>query len=283
VKLFGLIVALLLAFARVDGEGRRPVVIDTDGAADDLRAICLLLSSPLVEVRAIVSSEGALTPREAARKVRALLRALGREEIPVGEGRATGLAPPPWRAHSRRVPWGEEEEDAPLDAVELLYRYAGDATIVALGALTNPRDLLERRPSTRPRDMVWYNGRGDLRDGANYAADPDAAARVLSSGIPVEIVSGERGAFAVDEALLRLLAASRLGAARLVVSSHRSPALRALVSAGHLRSWDDLAALRLIAPDLFVVRALSPSVALVALEEGEAARVEFLRVLGAGD
>ncbi|MDR0765666.1 MAG: nucleoside hydrolase [Odoribacteraceae bacterium] len=269
-----LFVALLALPAGHDGERtRQRVVIDTDGAADDLRAICLLLSSPAVEVCAIVTSEGALVPGEAARKVRALLRSLDRKEIPVGTGRPTGIAPPPWRAHSRRVPWGEEDDAGnALGAVEVLEKMTGGVTFVALGALTNLHDLLERCPAARPREVVWYNGHAVLHDGANYAADSSAARRVLASGVPVEVVSGERHAFPVDDAFIAALSRVDASCARLVVSSHRSPALRSLVASGHTRSWDDLVALRLLAPELFTSRPLSPTVMLSALSGEDAAR-----------
>ncbi|MDR0814711.1 MAG: hypothetical protein LBN37_03050, partial [Bacteroidales bacterium] len=44
------------------GKARFHVIIDTDGAADDLRTICMLLGNREVEVLAISTSEGALTP-----------------------------------------------------------------------------------------------------------------------------------------------------------------------------------------------------------------------------
>jgi pyrimidine-specific ribonucleoside hydrolase len=79
------------------GKARFHIIIDTDGAADDLRAICMLLSNREVEILAITTSEGALTPSAVARKVTALLRHFHHEGIPVGMGRALNIEPPTWR------------------------------------------------------------------------------------------------------------------------------------------------------------------------------------------
>lgn len=45
------------------GKARFHMIIDTDGAADDLRTLLLLRGNREAEVLAIVSSEGALPPR----------------------------------------------------------------------------------------------------------------------------------------------------------------------------------------------------------------------------
>ncbi|MDR1335249.1 MAG: nucleoside hydrolase, partial [Tannerella sp.] len=89
------------------GKARFHVLIDTDGAADDLRAICMLLGNREVEVLSVTASEGALTPSGAARKVTALLRHFHHEGIPVGTGRPLNIPPPAWRPHSEEALWGD--------------------------------------------------------------------------------------------------------------------------------------------------------------------------------
>ena len=44
------------------GKARFHAVVDTDGAADDLRTLCMLLGNREVEVLAVTTSEGALLP-----------------------------------------------------------------------------------------------------------------------------------------------------------------------------------------------------------------------------
>jgi len=88
------------------GKATYHVIIDTDGAADDLRAISMLLSSREVETLAITTSEGALSPAATAAKVKALLYHFNHEGIPVGIGRALNIAPPLWRQQSEKISWG---------------------------------------------------------------------------------------------------------------------------------------------------------------------------------
>ena len=62
--LFGLLTAT--DAAAHSGKARFHIVIDTDAAADDLRTLCMLLGNREAEVLAVTTSEGALTPAEAA-------------------------------------------------------------------------------------------------------------------------------------------------------------------------------------------------------------------------
>lgn len=278
-----LLLALLLLAASPraaahSGKARFHVVIDTDGAADDLRALALLLGNSEAEVLAVVSSEGALPTCETAERVAALLRSLHHEGIPVGVGRASGAPAPAWRAHSRLVDWGgtccpdvpDSAEIHPEDtpgrfpaAVELLSEaLCGEeepVTVVALGSLTNLGDLLRDAPRAARRiaRIVWY----DTLPGANSLADTLAARRVLASGIPITVVSENPACpLAVSEGLLDSLAAIPTPHARKIVGTHRSEPLARLVAARHLRLWDDLAVLYLYVSQLFTERETAPGV-----------------------
>jgi hypothetical protein len=44
------------------------VIIDTDCGFDDMRAICLLLTRPEITVKAILTSDGSLSPKEGLKK-----------------------------------------------------------------------------------------------------------------------------------------------------------------------------------------------------------------------
>ncbi len=274
-----LLLALLLLAAAPraaahSGKARFHVVVDTDGAADDLRALALLLGNREAEVLAVVSSEGALPPCETAERVAALLRSLHHEGIPVGAGRALGAPAPAWRAHSRRVDWGGDTPDStkihPDDtpgrfpaAVELLSEALCSeeepVTVLALGSLTNLGDLLRDDPRAARRivRIVWY----DTLPGANSLADTLAARRVLASGLPIAVVSENPACpLAVSEGLLDSIAAIPTPHARKIVDTHRSEPLARLVAARHLRLWDDLAVLYLYAPQLFTERETAPGV-----------------------
>ncbi len=278
-----LLLALLLLAAAPraaahSGKARFHVVVDTDGAADDLRALALLLGNREAEVLAVVSSEGALPPCETAERVAALLRSLHHEGIPVGAGRALGAPAPAWRAHSRRVDWGgaccsgapDSGKIHPADtpgrfptAVELLSEALCSeeepVTVLALGSLTNLGDLLrdDPRAARRIARIVWY----DTLPGANSLADTLAARRVLASGLSIAVVSENPACpLAVSEGLLDSIAAIPTPHARKIVDTHRSEPLARLVAARHLRLWDDLAVLYLYAPQLFTERETAPGV-----------------------
>ena len=66
--------------------GERRIIVDTDAALDDLRALALLFARPHIRVLGIVTSDGSAAPEEGARRVREALRCLGRSGIPIGVG-----------------------------------------------------------------------------------------------------------------------------------------------------------------------------------------------------
>lgn len=262
-----LLTAMLLGLASIasahSGKARFHVLIDTDGAADDLRTLCLLLANREVEVLAVTSSTGALTPDRAAQKVAALTRSLYHEGIPVGVGRAVRAHAPAWRSHSEEVAWGEAPDTPqPLPAAaELICETLRDEEekvfFIALGALTNVQDALAQDPSLAARfdRIVWYNESPQPLAGANYAADPEAARSVLASGIPVYVVSADpTSPLVIGPALLDSIAAVPTPYAARIVRTHRAEPLAQLIDEQHLRAWDDLVAVYLFRPELFEVR-----------------------------
>ncbi len=276
------ILLLLCALAPVvcqahSGKARYHVVIDTDGAADDLRALCLLLGNREAEVLAVTTSDGAQHPRRSASCVRGLLRTLHHEGIPVGCGRPAGNLAPAWRAHSEQICWGETAvpdryPDAPALLAETIENEEEPVIAVALGALTNFSDLLAARPALKNRiaRIVWYNGCTRPHESANYCADSDAARYVLASGIPVTMVSAcAESPVAVTAAWIDTLAAVPTPHARKIVATHRTPPLSRLIEEQHLQAWDDLAALCLFMPELFEHKPLTPTVTACTLRNPE--------------
>ncbi len=270
------------------GKARFHVVIDTDGAADDLRTLCLLLGNREVEVLAVVSSDGALAPDATARRVAALLHGFYHEGIPVGVGRPIGRQAPAWRSHSSEVDWGDTTlvHTSFPNAVDLLQNTFDNEperiVVVALGALTNWSDLLQAYPQLvdRIERIVWYDDRGaGQTEGANGQADRAAARWILTCGVPVEIVSANPECpLPLDGALLDTIAAVAAEGnpyARKIVDTHRAAPLDALCRSHHLAAWDDLVVVRLFAPELFIDRPLAPSVQGCTLPDAAAvARVE---------
>ena len=273
------------------GKARFHAIIDTDGAADDLRTLCMLLGNREVEVLAVTTSEGALPPAESAASVRALLDGFYHEGVPVGAGHPTGAAAPVWRTHSRQVDWGDtlsvRTAFPPAQALiaETLEDEEEKVFFIALGALTNVCDALRENPALGDRidRIVWYNNQAEPLAGANFEADSVAARAVLASGVPVAVVSANPACpLVVTPSLLDSIAAVPTVYARKIADTHRAAPLAKLVDAGHLQAWDDLVGVWLFAPELFVPREVSGSVTSYSLpDEASAGRAqaEILAIL----
>ncbi len=108
-KVFGFII--LLAFLRgpVDAHSGKPkyqVIIDTDGALDDMRAISMFLAGNDIRVLALTCSQGTLLPDSVYVKVRSLLRGFHHEGIPVGRGDGVQAELPSWNSFAQKIKWG---------------------------------------------------------------------------------------------------------------------------------------------------------------------------------
>lgn len=240
------------------GKALYHVIVDTDGAADDLRTLCMLLSDNRAEVMAVVSSDGAQQPHRTAQCVAAMLEEFYHEGIPVGEGRAVCGSAPRWRSLSERVDWGgRDEERTFMPAVELMRRTieqeSEPVTILALGALTNISDLAKHHPELMPHieRVVWYDDTHTGK-GANFQADPESARHLLGCGMRIDIVSAANGGLPVRRTFIESVAdiPSRYGGR--IRASHLCEPLSELIDRHHLRHWDDLTLLLLFRPELLV-------------------------------
>lgn len=250
------------------GKARFHIIVDTDGAADDLRALCMLLGNREAEILAVTTSDGACTPARSAAAVSGLLRAFYHEGIPVGCGRPTCTTAPPWRAMSEQIDWDgpatvAEWPQAPELLAATIENEEEPIVVLALGALTNIDDLLAARPALKNRiaRIVWYNDCDRPLESANYGADPEAARRMLACGIPIAMVSrASARPIRISPAWLDSVACVPTPYARRIAATHRRPPLSRSIARHHLEAWDDLAVLYLFAPELFEHRPLTPDV-----------------------
>ncbi|MEA2002583.1 MAG: nucleoside hydrolase, partial [Actinomycetota bacterium] len=190
------------------------VVVDSDGAFDDIKAILYLLEQPDVEILALtMSGTGIAHCPAAAENTSAILERIGAPDIPVACGRSTPLAgdnqaPQAWRDSADTLGNVALPEPRPLAeaaAPELLADAIGsadrDVVLVALGPLTNVAEAIETNPNVLDRvEMVYLMG-GAVDVGGNviYAgsnadaefniwADPRAAAIVFGTAVPITLV-----------------------------------------------------------------------------------------------
>jgi pyrimidine-specific ribonucleoside hydrolase len=280
-KLFFFVLFIFVNFSTQAHSGKASchAIIDTDGAADDLRAICMLLGNSEVEVLAVTTSEGALRPEDAALKTVSLLHHFHHEGIPAGTGRSLNITPPAWRKQSEEIFWGDTAgiRFPAIAAKELITETVRNApekvTFICLGPLTNISDALEASPdlSENIDRILWYRNRYQKKTAANYQADPESAEKIMKSGIKLEIISENRHPITVDRQYIDMVAETGTPYAKKIADSHRKGVLAPVLASGHLKTWDDLVVVYLFEPGIFGSDTVSASVTSHFLEDEQAA------------
>jgi pyrimidine-specific ribonucleoside hydrolase len=269
-----------------------PVIVDTDMALDDARALALLLNAPEVALRAVVTSDGACPPDAGASNVLRILRFLDRADIPVGAGRNLGKPAPPWAERSITLGWSDlpaGTNGVASDAAAVLRKaFAGSTntfTWISLGPLSNLADLLRREPELKNRiGRVWYyGGPPDADDpGWNTARDPEAARAVFASGVEIVGVQlPDAEVLPFDVALLGQIRELDSPAAKLIARLHTHPNVLRLIKAGHFRAWDETVVLWFHEPELGRVQPRTPGSTVSLLEsfDQESARALYVAAL----
>jgi len=244
----------------------RPLVIDTDLAADDLVAILYLLASPSVDVKAItVSGTGEVHCPAGATIASSLATLAGRGSLPVACGRASPLAgahafPDAWRAladdaYGLALPQGQPSSST--KAVDLIGDVVGASptpvTVLTLGPLTNLAEALQADASLAGKIAGVYVMGGALDVAGNVGSeggidnvgaewnvyvDPTAAAVVLAAGPPVTLVPLDATNKAPVTSDFR---------AAVAANAHTKPAqIAQQLLGGASYMWDTLAALMLV-------------------------------------
>lgn len=185
------------------------VIIDTDPGIDDALAIMLALASPELDVRALTTVGGnaglATTTHNALR----LLHLCDRDDIPVAAGAQVPLVRRDSSAdeaiHGADGFGGVQIMPSPRQAdprgavqliADLVTQSAEPITLIALGPLTNVAALIAAYPDVAARleRIVLMGGGarvlGNMTPAAEFNIwfDPEAAARVCDSGIPITMV-----------------------------------------------------------------------------------------------
>jgi pyrimidine-specific ribonucleoside hydrolase len=287
------------AFTSFAHEPRKePVIVDTDMALDDARALALLARAPSLELRAILTSDGGSSPCEGASRIHRLLARLDRGGVAVGVGAPLPAPAPAWREISGMLDEFGSGETPACDALPgaltlargALERSDSPVTWIALGPMSNLASLLEQHPELENRlHAVYYSGdlpEAEPRDW-NTARDRDAAAAVLGAGVPVHLVPPRdaEGALSFDASLLEAVAGFDSPAARWIRRLHADTRMRRLVAGGHAGPWDDVAALALLEPAAFESTRVrgSPFLTRIVPRSPEAVRHALLRVLASDE
>jgi len=179
-----------------------PIILDCDPGHDDAIALLLALGSPELELVGVTTVAGNQTLEKTTANAIRILEHIGRDDVPVAAGAGRPLVR---EAHVAAQVHGETGLDGPdlppargkpvdQHAVEFLAEHiAPDVVLVPTGPLTNVALLLARYPDVRPQRIVLMGGaiaEGNVTPAAefNIWGDPEAAARVFTSGIDLTMI-----------------------------------------------------------------------------------------------
>ncbi|WP_313531212.1 nucleoside hydrolase [Shinella sp.] len=184
----------------------RKIIIDTDPGQDDAAAIMLALGSPELQILGITTVAGNVPLSRTSTNARIILEFCARTDVKVFAGADKPIARPLITAehvHGKTGLDGPElhEPQTPLQtqhAVDFIIETLrsepeGSVTLCTLGPLTNIATALQKAPDIagRVREVVMMGGGffegGNITPAAefNIYVDPEAAAVVFQSGIPI--------------------------------------------------------------------------------------------------
>lgn len=293
VRFFLVLVLICLTAAPGASHGLRiPVLVDTDMGLDDVRALALILSDPHLDVKAVVTSEGSASPRAGMRNLRRVMQFLGRADIPLGQGEASGAAPPPWRARSDSLggaPLPEAPAAVPAPAsgsviVQALQAGPDKLTYICLGPLTNLAAVLTRNPELgqRLQALLYAGTPPDVPAPSwNTARDLEAARTVFASGVQIFTFHLQTHPLRLDAGLLRQIRDINTPAARLISLLYQRPQTKKLLGTEHSQAWDDTIPLYFNDPSLgrLELRTGTPPVKALVKWDGDRSRAAYLEIL----
>ncbi len=185
----------------------RRLLVDGDGTTEDVVALWMAARTPEVEVVAVTTVAGCVRVQQATDNVLYGLELAGLSRIPVYPGCERALVRPhaPFDGffgrsglgtHAATKPKGRAESAHAVDAILSLCRhYRRELEVVCLGPLTNLAAALIQAPrlAEMPAQVYVYGGSasgGNVTAAAeyNFHADPEAAAVVLDSGLPITLL-----------------------------------------------------------------------------------------------
>jgi inosine-uridine nucleoside N-ribohydrolase len=225
-------------------EDTRQLVVDTDVGVDDAAAIAWLLSQTRypVEVLGFGTVAGNNSLENVTNNLLTVLDALSRPELPVVMGAAAPLTDAAIRmapsVHGPDGLWGAGQRhpddlralprNVPAFYRDLAETHPG-ATLVALGPLTNLALALEHHPEAIRRfgrlvilGGAWRGGNVTPVAEFNVWHDAEAAARVLASGLPIDLVTLDAfRQFTVEAADVERLEGRGTAVARLLAAALR--------------------------------------------------------------
>lgn len=245
---------------------KHTIIISTDCAVDDMRAISLLLSCPGITIKAILTSDGSLPPGDGAEKIGSLLHEFGRDDITVACSEVREGINPSWREFNRQISWGADTmiELKDLKAVdclsEILKSEDEKIIIICLGPLTDMAQLIDKNAAllSKIERIIWYNESVKPLQGFNYEVNTKAADIVLSSDVRIDVISnlGKNDAY-FDRAMFDVCTKSKTLLASTLFNVHSQRVVFEKLEQNHFRLCDELAVLYLTDPELFGINVMT--------------------------
>jgi inosine-uridine nucleoside N-ribohydrolase/formylmethanofuran dehydrogenase subunit E len=243
---------------------KHSIIIDTDCAIDDMRAIGLLLSLPDITIKAIMVSGGSIPPNEGAIKVKSILKEFQSDPIPVICGAELEGINPAWREFNSQLNWGKTVQPTTInysleDVNNIIKNSTEPITLICLGPLSNLARLIKNNPELKNNieEIIWYNESGNPLKGFNYECDIKAAEYVIASKVEINILSNpgdEKLVF--DTSMQNICLSSNTTLARALYNVHNQPEASEKLKQNHFRLWDELAVIFLTNPELFEMEPL---------------------------
>lgn len=240
-----------------------PVIVDTDMALDDIRALTMLLNTETGQIQLMVASDGIRSPEEGARNLSALLHYFNKPRVPTAQGRRLLQAPPRFRSLIDDIrlpgvsnhPPRESGTSAAQRIVNTINSAKEPVIYVCLGPMTNLADALAQNSDiVKNISRVLYYGLppNAKRPGWNTQRDPAAAKKVFGSNLRIFAfcsVDGVRLPF--DEHVFANVITLSTPASKLIQHVHDTPDIKGLMAQKHFFLWDELVVLYMYNPALF--------------------------------
>ena len=152
---FNIILICFILFQTIPASShsyKKNIIIDTDMALDDTRALVMPLNQDINNIHLIVTSDGAVSPEVGYQNLKKLLANLNKKDIKIAIGRELHKKSPSWRAWSEEIFYSNSPEVSlkklkmlPADTAIVNVLHSTDVPIVylCLGPFTNLADALK--------------------------------------------------------------------------------------------------------------------------------------------
>jgi pyrimidine-specific ribonucleoside hydrolase len=240
-------------------ETKKTIVIDTDCGLDDLWAIAIMLSRPEIHIKAVIVSEGCLSPKEGSKKVSALLHKFGADSISVVLGNANASINPKWRTFCKQINWGDS---VTVKAKTIDEFYKSDIStyskysLVCLGTLNTANTIRTKYPEGFKQidRIVWFNNSVYPLSGFNYASDTTAAKEIIEKGkIRMDVVTNPYNTVLFENTLYKKAKNQQNSLAALIEYLYSQPAINKSLTHAGKKAADELVPLYILMPELFDV------------------------------